>query len=413
MKRLTILSILLISFATLKAQDKLYFKTYNHSESFYYSQILTGIQQYESPSKDNSFKRVKVDIANKQFPNKINEYKQQWYNKPISQGNTGTCWSFSTTSFMESEVNRLTGQKIRLSEMWTVYWEYVEKAKGFVNSRGTTIYEEGSEANAVTKIYKKYGIVPKSVYSGLLPGQTYYNHETMMKEMTSYLNMVKTNNIWDEDEVLNTIKSILNHYMGTPPSEVEVDGKKYSPIDYMKNVLKLNPYDYVDILSYTQHPYWKQCTYDVPDNWWNNADYYNIPLNDFMTALKKAIKAGYTCSIGGDVSEPGLLSDKGDPQIAIIPTFDIPKENIDENARQFRFSNKSTTDDHGMHCVGYLEKDGEFWFLIKDSSSGSRNNPTTDDKFGFYFFRQDYVKLKMMDFMIHKDAVKDILKQFK
>ena len=411
-KTLISIAIFLTGSLFLKAQDKLYFKTYDYSESFYYSQILTGIQQVESPKKAKTFKRLKVDIKGKTFPNKVADYKQQWHNKPISQGNTGTCWAFSTTSFMESEVYRLTKQKVKLSEMWTVYWEYVEKAKGFVNSRGTTIFEEGSEANAVTKIYKKYGIVPESTYDGKLPEQKFYNHEKMMKEMKSYLNMVKKNNIWNEDQVISTIKSILNHYMGTPPTVVEINGKKISPIEYMKSI-KLVPDDYVDILSYKQHPFWKQCTYDVADNWWGNSDYYNVPLNDFMDALKKAVKAGYTCSIGGDVSEPGLLTDKGDPQVAIIPSFDIPSANINDDARQFRFSNKTTTDDHGMHCVGYLVKDGVTWFLIKDSSSGSRNNDPNGDKFGYYFFREDFVKLKMMDFMIHKDAVKDLLKKFK
>ena len=416
MKKISFLTaFMLLAGIMLQAQDKIYFKTYNYSESFYYSQILTGIQQVENPQKAKTFKRVKVDIKGKTFPNKVADYTQQWHNHPISQGNTGTCWAFSTTSYMESEVYRQTKQKVKLSEMWTVYWEYVEKAKGFVESRGTTIFEEGSEANAVTKIYKKYGIVPESAYDGKLPGQKFYSHTKMMKEMHSYLQMVKANNIWNEDEVLATIKSILNHYMGTPPEKIDANGNgtKMTPMDYMKNVIKLNPDDYVDILSYKQSPFWKQCKYDVPDNWWGDESYYNVPLEDFMAALIKAVKAGYTCSIGGDVSEPGLLTDKGDPQVAIIPSFDISAANINDDAREFRFYNKTTTDDHGMHCVGYLEKDGQMWFLIKDSSSGSRNNDPNGDKFGYYFFRQDFVKLKMMDFMIHKDAVKDLLKKFK
>jgi len=412
MKKLSLLSVLLLAGILIKAQDKIYFKTYNYSQSYYYSQILTGIQQVENPKTKKTFKRVKVDVKGKTFPNKVADYQQQWHNKPISQGNTGTCWAFSTTSYMESEVYRITHQKVKLSEMWTVYWEYVEKAKGFVNSRGTTIFEEGSEANAVTKIYKKYGIVPRSDYDGMLAGQKFYNHEKMMAEMKSYLALVKKNNIWNEAEVIVTIKSILNHYMGVPPEKANYKGKKILPKEYMK-AIGLVPDDYVDILSYKQKPFWKQCSYDVPDNWWGDESYYNIPLEDFMKAIKAAIKNGYTYSIGGDVSEPGLLSDKGDPQVAIIPTFDIPYANINDDARQFRFSNQTTTDDHGMHCVGYLEKDGQFWFLIKDSSSGSRNNDPKGDKFGYYFFRQDYVKLKMMDFMVHKDAVKDLLKKFK
>ena len=89
----------------------------------------------------------------------------------------------------------------------------------------------------------------------------------------------------------------------------------------------------------------------------------------------------------------------------MVPTFDIPSEYIDEHARQLRFSNGATTDDHGIHLVGFMEKDGEDWFLIKDSGSGSRNGPNV----GYYFYHEDYVKLKIMDYTVHKDAIEGIV----
>ena len=114
--------------------------------------------------------------------------------------------------------------------------------------------------------------------------------------------------------------------------------------------------------------------------------------------------------VGGDVSEAGFETES---QVAIIPSFDIPSSNIDENARYFRFKNQSTTDDHAMHVVGYKEVDGVTWYLIKDSSSGSRNCGKDCKKFGYYFFHEDYIKLKMMTFTVHQDAVKDILSKMK
>jgi bleomycin hydrolase len=194
--------------------------------------------------------------------------------------------------------------------------------------------------------------------------------------------------------------------MSAPPTEFYFEGAKYSPKDFLNNYLKLKLDDYVDILSYMQQPYYQQVEYEVEDNWWHSKDYYNVPLNVYMDALKNAIRNGYTMVIGGDVSEAGY-----DPwhKVGVVPTFDIPSEYIDENARQFRFSNGTTTDDHGIHLVGYMEKDGKDWYLIKDSGSGSRN---TGDK-GYYFYHEDYVKLKIIDFMVHKDAVENILKKFK
>jgi bleomycin hydrolase len=355
-------------------------------------------------------KNFAVDLSSTSLPNKVDLYKtQQWRNPPLSQGNTGTCWCFSTTSFFESEVYRINKLQVKLSEMYTVYWEFVEKAARYIHERGNSAFDEGSEANAVTRIWKKYGIVPEDDYSGLTDGRKYHNHDAMLTELKGYLESLKKNSAWDEDAVMTTVKSIMNHYMGVPPSEVTINGQKVTPLQYLKEIIKINPDDYVDILSYTQQPFYKQVEYEVGDNWWHSSDYYNVPLDVFMAALKNAVRKGYTLAIGGDVSEPGF---DRTTQCAVVPDFDIPSAYINDDARQFRFSNHTTTDDHGLHLVGYLEKDGKDWYLVKDSGSGSRNNDPNAKEFGYYFFSEDYVKLKMMDFMVHKDAVKDILAKF-
>jgi bleomycin hydrolase len=355
-------------------------------------------------------KNFAVDLSAASLPNKVDLYKtQQWRNPPVSQGNTSTCWCFSTTSFLESEIYRINKLQVKLSEMYTVYWEFVEKAARYIHERGNSAFDEGSEANAVTRIWKKYGIVPEDDYSGLTDGRKYHNHDAMLTELKGYLESLKKNSAWDDEAAMATVKSIMNHYMGVPPSEVTVNGKKVTPLQYLKEIIKINPDDYIDILSYTQQPFYKQVEYEVGDNWWHSSDYYNVPLDVFMSALKNAVREGYTLAIGGDVSEPGF---DRTTQCAVVPDFDIPSAYINDDARQFRFSNQTTTDDHGLHLIGYLEKDGKDWYLVKDSGSGSRNNNPDAKEFGYYFFSEDYVKLKMMDFMVHKDAVKDILAKF-
>jgi len=390
-------------------KDKAVFKEYQ--PGYYQNYILKGIEDFSK--KDETPKvetRFKMDFSGMALPTDIDLYKKQWCNEPVSQGNTGTCWCFSTTSFFESEIFRLTQQKVKLSEMYTVYWEYVEKAKYFIKTRGTSAFAEGSEANAVTRIWKNYGVVPLEAYSGMLQGQTYHNHSLMFEEMNTYLQSLKTSSAWNEELALGTIKSIMNSYMGVPPSKILVNGKEMTPQEYLNNVLKVNVDDYLDITSLLEKPFYTQVEYKVPDNWWHSADYYNLPLDKYMEVVKKAIRSGYTIAVGGDVSEPGFESFA---QVAMVPTFDIPSEYIDEYSRQFRFSNKTTTDDHGLHIVGYIEKDGKDWYLVKDSGSGSRNVGKQSKSFGYYFFHEDYVKLKMMDFMIHKDMMKDFLSMFK
>ena len=351
-----------------------------------------------------------VDLSGVSLPNKVSLYKTQWHNPPVSQGNTSTCWSYSTTSFLESEACRINGVKVKLSEMYTNYWEFVEKTREYIRTRGTSAFSEGSEANAVTRIWSKYGIVPEEAYTGLSEGRKYHNHDMMIDEMTKYLESLKATSAWDEEAAVATVRSIMDHYMGVPPKEVTVNGKTMTPQQYLKEVVKISPDDYVDILSYTQQPFFQQVEYEVPDNWWHSKAYYNVPLSDFMNALKAAVRKGYTVSVGGDTSEPGIDRQS---QCAVVPEFDIPSAYINDDARQMRFTNGTTTDDHGMHIVGYYEKDGKDWYLLKDSGSGSRNNDENAPEFGYYFFTEDYVRLKMMDFMVHRDAVKDLLAKFK
>lgn len=381
---------------------------------YYQNSILKDIREVEEKkeSKDKD-KRFIMDQSGIDLPNKIDLFKKntQWHNPSISQGNAGTCWAFSTISFYESEVNRISKGKIKvkLSELHTVYWEYVEKARRFVQERGKSNFGEGSEANAVARMFKMYGSMPWSVYNGLPKERKHHSHAAMFEEMNKYLQNLKVTNAWNEEEALGTIKSILNHYIGEPPVKFAFEGKEYTPQSFLNDYMQIVPDDYVEILSWKQEPYWQKVEYKVADNWWRSADYFNIPLDDYMSTLKQLVRSGYSVSIGGDVSEAGL---NRTTNCAMVPSYDIPSEYIDDDARQFRFANGTTTDDHGMHLAGFYEKDGKDWYLIKDSSSGSRNIEEKSPEFGYYFFQEDFIKLKMMGFTVHKEAVKELLKKF-
>jgi bleomycin hydrolase len=347
-----------------------------------------------------------LDFSTIDCPKTVDEFKKIWHTPPVPQASTNTCWCFSTTSLLESEVYRLHKKEMKFSEMFTVYWEYVEKARRFVQEHGNSFFAEGSQANAVTRMWKKYGCVPEDSYTGLKPGQKFHAHDKLISELTNYLQGVKSANNWNEEQVLSTVKSILNYHLGEPPTEITVKGEKMTPLEYLQNVVKINPDDYVDIMSLMESTYWQKAEYKADDNWWHSNIYNNVPLDEYMTALKTAVKNGYTAFIGGDVSESGY---EGHAGIAVVPTYDIPSDYIDENAREFRYSNKTTTDDHGIHIVGYTEKNGKTWFLVKDSGSGVRNNSHP----GYFFYHEDYIKLKMMNFMVHRSAVEDLLKKMK
>lgn len=398
-----ILSALLLISSNTIAQDKGGFE--NHPNSFY-DKILSENNIYDQEEKKEK-KSFIMSFDNKQIPNSLEEFTVIESEPPISQGNTGTCWCFSTTSFYESEIYRLTNKKINLSELYPVYYEYIEKVKSFVNTRGKSHFGEGSETNAVQRMMSLYGIVPFDAYEGKPSDQPYYNHSKMFNEMDTYLKHCKDINFWNENRIIENIVTILNHYMGAPPTEFKFKGRYYNPKSFLEKVTKINTKDYVDFMSLMEKPYWGKQEYIVPDNWWKSNNYFNVPLKDFMQVIKDAVSNGYSISIGGDVSESGYSAIN---DVAMVPSYDIPSDYIDENSRQFRFSNGSTTDDHAIHLIGYkIDDNNDWWFLIKDSGSGSRNGRFP----GYYFYHEDYVKLKMMTFTIHKDAVTEILKKMK
>lgn len=328
-----------------------------------------------------------------------------FHTAPIRQDTTGTCWCFATTSLLESEIKRLSGREITLSRMYTVYWEYVEKVRRFVREKGNSLVAEGSQFNAVIERMQQYGAVRSQDYTGLIGDQQAYNQEKLLDELTGYLDYVAGQQIWEEEQVIAGTRLILDKYMGAPPDSIQIDGQWMTPMAFLQQVLQLPLQDYVALMSFKAVPYWTQDAYKVPDNWWNSKEYYNIPLEQFTETIKEAIKNGFSVAIAGDVSEPGRY---GEADLAVVPTFDIPSAYIDAEAREFRFDNRSSTDDHGVHLIGYTRIDGEDWYLIKDSSATAFKG-----KFpGYSYFHADYIKLKILAVLLHKDGAQKILQQY-
>lgn len=366
---------------------------------------IRAAQKAKKEADEKAAKVLRFDMSGIAKPASPAVFKQAWHFPPVAQYLTGTCWSFSTTSFYESEVYRLTGRKVKLSEIWTVYWEYVEKMRRFVRERGDSLIDEGSESNALPRIWKQYGIVPEEAYPGVLSKDGRHDHSRLIAQLQELSRWVKANDVWDEDRVLAMTRVILDRELGVPPERFAYEGREYTPPQFLAQVVKLDLDDYAEFMSTLSLPFYTRGEYKVPDNWWHDASYYNVPLDEWYAALKHAAQQGYTVAIGGDVSEPGY---NGFENAAVVPTFDIPQAYIDQSAREFRFANHTTADDHGIHLVGWTNVDGHDWFLIKDSARSSRWG-----KFeGYYFYRDDYVRLKMLTFVVHKDAVRALLAKF-
>ncbi|MCP4215390.1 MAG: peptidase C1 [bacterium] len=346
-------------------------------------------------------KRLVADMTGVFPPKSPEEFKQHFHFPPISQFMTDTCWSFAGVSYFESEIFRLTGKKIKLSEMWTPYFEMLEKCRRYIQKRGYSYVAGGGEANSVTRIWKQYGMVPAEAYPGVCAKDGQHNHKPLLAEVRSYLKYIKEEKLWDEEANLKHIALIMDKYMGKPPQSFVYEGKTITPIEFLKTV-GLNMDDYYSTMSTLYFPFYTMDQLRVPDNWWINKEYINLPLDVWYGLLKKAHNAGHTVFLGGDISEPGKLAEQ---DVAFIPGFDIPPGHINQTSREYRISNKTTTDDHSIHMVGHKRYKGKDWFLIKDSSRSSRRG-----KFeGYYFFREDFIKLIMFFIIVHNDILKIIL----
>jgi bleomycin hydrolase len=335
------------------------------------------------------------------YPTNIADYKTLRHSMPKSQGSTGTCWCFAATSFFESEIMRQQNASIDLSEMYFVYWEYVDRALDFVQTRGETYFEQGSEANALKRLIPKYGCVPESAYPGKPKYREFHSHSEMLAEMKTYLEGVKTSGEWNEKLVEAGIRSILDAHMGAVPEQFTYENQSFTPQSFYE-FIDVDVLDMFSFMSTMSAPYGQKAELVEPDNWWHCDDYYNVELDDYNQIIENAVKNGYSICICGDVSEPGYNSRE---EVAIVPDFDIPAEYINESSRELRLNNQSTTDDHCIHIVGYQDIGNEMWYLIKDSGSGGFDGKNK----GYRFFHEDYIRLKMMNILLHKDAARSVL----
>lgn len=325
-----------------------------------------------------------------------------------NQCNTGTCWSFATTSFIESELARMGKGQVDLSEMYTVRKIYEDKALNYVLRQGKANFSEGSLSHDMIRVLADHGIMPEAAYSGLVDGEERYDHSEMSAGLKGFLDGVmsgrRPTKRWDD-----AFSAILDVYMGEAPSTFEVKGKTTDPVSYASS-LGLDADDYVSITSFTHHPYGESFILEIPDNY-SNGQFINVELDRMIGAIDKALAEGFSIAWDGDVSEKGFSDSKG---IAVLPVdatredlFETPGEELKVTAasRQDDFMNYTTTDDHLMHLIGVSrDKEGNKYYVIKNS--WGTNSPYD----GYIHMSEAYLRAKTVSVMMHRDALaKDIL----
>lgn len=332
-----------------------------------------------------------------------------------NQARTGTCWCFSTISFLESELLRLGKEEIDLSEMFVVRNTYPLKAQNYIRLHGNATFGQGGLSHDAINQVRRYGIVPEEFYTGLKIGEKQHNHGEMFSVLKAMLDAVlQQNGKKVTPRWLDAFDAVLDVYLGTPPEKFTYKGKTYTPKSFLNDYLQLDLDQYIEFTSLTHHPFYQQCRVEIPDNWNYNDKYYNVPLDDLEKIADYSLKHGYSFVWDGDVSERDFSSRK--TGYGIVPLKDwedkteaekkekikepVKEKVVTQQLHQQAFNNFTTTDDHLMHVVGLAHDQNGTKFYYTKNSGG------TDRKYdGYVYLSQAYFRLKIIGMMVHKDAV--------
>jgi bleomycin hydrolase len=318
----------------------------------------------------------------------------------VAQQNTGTCWSFSTTSFLEAEIIRMKGLKMDLSEMYNVRNIYLDKADNYVMRQGKAQFGEGGLNHDVINSARKYGIALQSDFTGKINPTDKYDHSKMVAELEEILKKAVTETPAKYTNWKADYSAVLDKYMGKADAVKPIRAEKFSA-EY-----KIDLNDYVTITSFTHEPVYSKFILNIPDNF-ANGSFYNLPLEEFVQNIDYALDNGFTLALDSDVSETTFSGAKG---IAVIPekTDDAmaildeikPEKKITPEFRQEEFENYNTMDDHLMHIVGKAkDQKGNIYYKVKNSWG------TTSGRNGIVYMSVPYLKLKAISVLLHKDGL--------
>lgn len=325
------------------------------------------------------------------------------------QAQTGTCWCFGTTSFIESELIRVGKGEIDLSEMFTVRHNYTKRIFDNYLRQGKGNLWPGSIAHMAIKVMDEYGLITEEAYSGINYNSPRHDH-TELSMYVKALSSVPVERRVITPESVKLKEALFDIYLGEVPETFTYEGKEFTPLSF-KDYTGLNFSDYVELTSFTHHPFYQKIQVEIPDNW-DHETMYNLPLDEFMEVINYTLKNGYTLVWDGDCSEAAYVFTK---ELCIVPqetklTRDeiikrvdseiLPEIEVTQEIRQNMFETFQTVDDHLEHIVGIVkDQNGTLYYQTKNSWGTERNGT------GYHKMSENYVKGKTISILVNKNGI--------
>lgn len=306
---------------------------------------------------------------------------------------SSTCWSFSSVSLLESELMKMGKGQQDISEMFVARYSMLRKIERHLALKGGNFFTPGGQFHDMVWVMKQYGMMPEEGYPGRARGGAKHNHSEMDTVLSHFVKDCVGRGI----TVLNAsrrkfIDSTLDYYYGKVPASFLYRGKKYTPVTYLQQYLGIRPDDYVEITSYTHHPFYTRFVLEDKYNWSGDA-YYNVPIADFRAITDLALDNGYTVGWDGDAEDDYFDYAEG---LAYLPG----KTERDQAQRQQAFEDQTTLLNHMMHIVGRTRKMGATWYYIKNSWGDQTNSLG-----GYLYMREDYFLMRTLAIIVNKKAI--------
>jgi bleomycin hydrolase len=372
-----------------------------------------------------AFLQVNV-LAQNETGYQFEEVKKLETSPVKNQQRTGTCWSYATTSFLETELIRMGKPEVVLSPMYFVKHAYSDKIDRYVRFQGTNNFGQGGQAHNVMNAIAEQGMVPESIFNGNNYGEEQHVHSEFESILRGMIDAV----IKNRNRKLSTawrpaVEGVINTYLGESPAFFNYKGKEYTPKSFAQE-MGINPDNYIEITSYTHHPFYEKIVLEIPDNWAHKT-YYNLPIDELMEVINSSIDKGYSVCWDGDVSEKSFVHSKG---LAVLPVVKVeemkdseqakwaevasdklldeiysfksivPEIEVTQEHRQETFDNYITTDDHLMHIIGISKDQNGTPYFITKNSWGTKNVYE-----GYLHMSEQFVRMKTVAIMVHKDAL--------
>ncbi|MGL9746719.1 aminopeptidase C [Enterococcus sp. DIV0170] len=280
--------------------------------------------------------------------------------KVANQKQSGRCWMFAAlNTFRHKLLTTFQLKDFELSQNYTFFWDKYEKANYFyenilntaeqaVTSREVafllqTPQQDGGQWDMVVSLFKKYGVVPKSV----MPESS---NSSNSRDLNNYLNkllrkhavllrqMVAEDATEEEiqanrEAMLQEVYNLLAISLGTPPEtfdfEYRDEEKNYhleqglTPQQFYDDYIGVDLDNYVSIINAPTEdkPFMKSYTVDMLGNvvGGKQVKYLNLEMEEFKDLAIHQLEQGESVWFGCDVGQ----SSTRDSGIMALDAYDV------------------------------------------------------------------------------------------